>query len=39
VQTEIVCPSRSKNKKGDKKMLEMAENLVKGVCETMPKFD
>lgn len=24
---------------GNKKMLEMAENLVKGVCESMPKFD
>ena len=24
---------------GNKKMLEMAENLVKGVCETMPKCE
>jgi len=24
---------------GNKKMLEMAENLVKGVCETLPKID
>lgn len=30
---------KPKLESGNKKMLEMAENLVKGVCETIPKID